>query len=216
MSYQIFVNFEKLSLNVIENEIKMMTNDNLDPIMGDIGAVDNAKFINNLYHGSIAAIFIVNLYESTLNTILHRILNCTDRAIYDKSHDEKLEYICQAKSVELTSIKGVNSYCLLRSITYLRNDIIHYKANDVTFGHFLDEHTKMPLSKNKEPLSKMFTQSYMQKCYDGVIDNIKLICSKCGFILNMDCDIIDSDGHDANCEFIMDSSYITEPEGENQ
>jgi hypothetical protein len=54
MSFGIFLNFEKLSLEIIENEIAKMSNDNIFDDDG-IDAIEDEKFIQNLYHGSIAA-----------------------------------------------------------------------------------------------------------------------------------------------------------------
>ena len=70
MAFGLFLNFEKLSLEIIENEIKQMTDDNalyyndeeaFDEINEEKLLINEEKLPPNLYHASIAATFIVNL-----------------------------------------------------------------------------------------------------------------------------------------------------------
>ena len=82
MAFGIFLNFEKLDLSIIEDEISKMTNDIVNVYDDAIGELDDEKFIHNLYHGCIAATFIVNLYETTLNTIIGRRLGCDENEIF--------------------------------------------------------------------------------------------------------------------------------------
>lgn len=63
MAFGLFLNFEKLSLEIIENEIKQMTDDNALYYNDEeaFDEINEEKLLPNLYHGSIAATFIVNL-----------------------------------------------------------------------------------------------------------------------------------------------------------
>lgn len=202
MAFGIYLNFEKISLQIVENEIKLMTNDNVFDDDG-IGIVMDDKFTNNLYHGSIAVTFIVNLYETTLNTILGRRLGCDEGDIFKTSHDVKLQLICTMFHVDITEIKSNNSYNCLRTIIKLRNDIIHYKSNWVTMGHFITADNKIPMGTSKETLAVQFTKNYIQKHYNGVMELLELICQKCGLVLYKDCMVIDCDGRDSACEFVI-------------
>lgn len=210
MALGIFLNFEKLSLEIIENEIAQMTNDNLLVYNDAIGEVDEEKFLHNLYHGCIAATFIVNLYETTLNTIIGRRLGCTENEIFKTSHDVKLQLICTMFHIELSEIKGVNSYSYLRSIVRLRNDITHFKSNAVTEGHYITTENKIPMGTSKDTLASQFTKNYMNKHYKGVVDLLELICRKCGLVLYKDCLIIDCDGRDSACEFVLTQEVYNE------
>lgn len=203
MAVSIFLNFEKLSLEIVENEIAQMTDDNQLTDFEDMGAVDDEKFKHNLYHGSIAAVFIVNIYETTLNTILSSILGITDIEILKASHSVKLQLICAMHQVDINAIKGDNAYSCLKTIQKLRNDISHFKCNEVSIGHFIHEDSKIPMGTSKDSLAKMFTRTYIQKCYDGVMALLELICRKCGLVLYKECQVIDSDGRDGACEFVL-------------
>ena len=119
MAYGLFLNFEKVSMNIIENEITLMSDDNLTQVFEDVYAIDESKFENNLYHGSIAATFIVNLYETTLNTILSRRLNCADINILKQSHVKKLNRICTCFNVCVETIKNDNLYHSVEEIIKL-------------------------------------------------------------------------------------------------
>lgn len=202
MSVGIFLNFEKLSLTIIEDEILKMTNDNIIND-GELDEVDEDKFIHNLYHGCIAATFIVNLYESTLNTILGRRLKCSENEIFKTSHDVKLQLICTMFQVDISDIKNDNSYSYLKSIVKLRNDITHYKCNSIGDGHFITTNIKMPMGTSKDSLADQFSKSYIEKHYNGIVKLLDLICRKCGLVLFKDCQIIDCDGRDEACEFVL-------------
>lgn len=203
MAVGIFLNFEKLSIKIIENEIAQMTNDNIGATFDGISEVDDLKFEHNLYHGSIAATFIVNLYETTLNTILGRRLECTETEIFKTSHDVKLQLICTMFQVDIAEIKGENSYSFLRSILRLRNDITHFKSNAVAEGHFITTDAKVPMGTSKDTLSVQFTKNYMEQHYNGILNLLELICKKCGLVLFKDCLVIDCDGRDCACEFVL-------------
>jgi hypothetical protein len=203
MAVGIFLNFEKLSIKIIENEIAQMTNDNIGAVFDEISEVDDVKFEHNLYHGSIAATFIVNLYETTLNTILGRRLECTETEIFKTSHDVKLQLICTMFHVDIAEIKGDNSYSFLRSILRLRNDITHFKSNAVAEGHFITTDAKVPMGTSKDALSVQFTKNYMEQHYNGVLNLLVLICKKCGLVIFKDCLVIDCDGRDSACEFVI-------------
>lgn len=204
MSFGIFLNFEKISLLIIENEIQQMTNDNVLYGEGEeCDEVNEAVFENNLYHGSIAATFIVNLFETTLNTILCRRLECIDEEIFKTSHNVKLQLICTMYKVDMSEIKRSNYFQQWQSIVKLRNDITHFKSNMVANGHYITVNTKVPMGKSKEPLAVQFTKDYMKKHYNGTYKLLELICEKCGLVLYSDCQVIDSDGRDEACEFVL-------------
>ena len=203
MAFGIFLNFEKLSQKIIENEIAQMTNDNIGIVFDEVSKIDDDKFEHNLYHGSIVATFIVNLYETTLNTILGRRLGCTETEIFKTSHEVKLQLICTMYHVDISSIKGDNLYSYLRSILRLRNDITHFKSNAVAVGHFISADAKVSMGTSKDTLSVQFTKDYMEQHYIGVIKLLELICQKCGLVLFKDCLVIDCDGRDSACEFVL-------------
>ena len=43
----------------------------------------------------------------------------------------------------------------------------------------------------------------MEKHYKGVLDLLELICQKCSLVLYKDCLVIDCDGRDSACEFVL-------------
>ena len=202
MAFSIFLNFEKLALEIVENEIAQMTNDTLYE-GGELDEVDDDKFARNLRHGSIAVVFIANLYETTLNTILGRQLNCTEKEIFKTSHEVKLQLICTMFQVDISEIKSDNSYSYLRSVERLRNDITHYKSNMITEGHYITPENTIPMGTSKVPLATQFTKDYMEKHYTEVVKLLELICRKCGLVLYRECAVIDCDGRDSACEFVL-------------
>lgn len=114
MAVGIFLNFEKLSLQIIKDNISKMTDDNTLPYDFKPSPIDDEKFLNNLYYGSIVSMFIVNLYETTLNTIVSKRLGCIEPDILKTSHNVKLQLICTMFGVDLASIKNDNSFSLVK------------------------------------------------------------------------------------------------------
>lgn len=217
MAVDVFLNFEKISLQIIEDEISKMTDNNIscNNISCDEGMsfmVDDESFLNNLYHGAIAATFIVNLYETALNTIVCKRLGCSEEEILKTSHNVKLQLVCTMYGVDLKDIKSSNSYSMFQKINKLRNDITHYKVNEICMGHFISSKDKIPKGTSKDALAEMFTKSYMGRCYKGVLDLLNLICEKCDLILNMRCKAIDCSGRDTLREFIVTKETYEEIE----
>lgn len=73
MAFGIFLNFEKVSIQIIEEHISKMTNNNIFyDEQTNYAMLNEDYFINNLVNGSTAIIFIQNLFETAINTILKR------------------------------------------------------------------------------------------------------------------------------------------------
>ena len=210
MAFENFLNFEKLSISIIENEIAQMTNDNSLFYEEFCGGIDEVKLIHNLYHGCIAATFIVNLYETTLNTIIGRRLGCTEPEIFKTSHDVKLQLICTMFNVDISGIKGNNSYSYLRAILKLRNDLTHFKSNALGQGSFITSGLTIPMGTSKTPISHQFTKDYMMQHYNGVVELLELICKQCGLVLFKECQVIDCDGLSVACEFVLTQEMYEE------
>jgi len=207
VAYGLYLNFERLSMNIIENEISNMTDDNIIYHGDDCcDELNERVFINNLYHGVIVASHIVNLYETALNTIVGRRLRCTEDEVLKTSHNVKLQLICTMYRTDLLAIKSDHNYGIVQSIIKLRNDITHYKSNEICEGIVVSSEVKMPRGTSKDPLAEMFTRSYMQKCYEGTLALLSKICDNCGLALYKDCQIIDCDGRDLLCEFIVEKA----------
>lgn len=210
MSSGLFLNFEKLSLQIVKDNISKMTDDNDISCDSELPIIDDEKFLNNLYYGSIASVFIVNLYETTLNTIVSKRLECVEPDILKASHSKKLQLICTMFKADYARIKGDNSYATVKSIIQLRNDITHYKYNEVCMGHFISTESKIPMGTTKLSMAEMFTKSYIEKCFNGVMDFLNLLCEKCGLVINDNCNIIDCDAYDGLCEFVENKDFYDE------
>lgn len=205
MAFGLFLNFEKLSLEIIENEIKQMTDDNALYYNDEeaVHEINEAKLLPNLYHGSIAATFVVNLYETTLNTILGRRLGCAEQKILEAHHALKLQIICILYGVDLISVKGHTSYAILQDIIKVRNDITHFKSNEIFEGSYIPISATLPKGTSKLPIAEIFTKTFMEKSYKAVLDFIDMLCQKCGLMICKECEVLDCDGRDEKCEFII-------------
>ena len=211
MSFSMFFNFEKVSSNIIESAIQHMDDCNTLRESGmEEEQINMEHFTNNLYHGSIAAVFIANLYETSLNTILTRRLGIKDKKILEGYNSEKLQRICNRYNVDYGEIQEEHSYKTMKSIINLRNDITHFKINDIGDGHYLVKGRPIRLGKTTGCLETLFSKHFMEDGYQETINFLSLLCDKCGLLLNKDCEIIDLDGKGSLCEFIVDKSSVEE------
>lgn len=205
MAFGIFLNFEKVSIEIIEEEISKMTNDIVLHYDDCDDEINESVFIENIKYGSTALVFIQNLFETSLNTILRRRAEISEIDILKSSINVKLQIISLIYGFDLSTIKSNNSYAIYREVEKIRNDITHFKSNILCESTVIPADVKIDLGTSKKTLATIFTQDYIKECYQEVLKLIKLICSKCGLYINKDVQIIDCDGRDDICEFIVDS-----------
>lgn len=213
MSFTYYLNFEKLSQKIIEDEIQKMGDNNikfLDSSFTD-KELDESAFIENLHHGAIAITFIVNLYETALNTIISKKLKWTSEDILRSSHSLKLQIICYEYNVDFSKIKADHSYEIVNEAIRVRNDITHYKMNVLCVGTWVWHDAKIPFGKSKKTLAEIFTKTNVKRYYEGTLKFLRLICQYCDMTLNEKCLIIDCDGANFNYEFICtNDEYVEE------
>lgn len=199
MSFKFFLNFEKLSINIISDSLNQMTNTNVN----SIGEVDNIILEKNMYYGTIASVFCVNLYESALNSILSNELNCTEEEIIKASFNTKLYLICKCYGLDYVYFKSLNEFRFVNELIKLRNDLVHFKNNELGYAGWLHINMKLSMGKTKVPISEIFTKPYIKKYYDATLKFIELLCNECGLKMSTDCEVFDCDGGSENFKFIM-------------
>jgi len=209
MSFGMFLNFEKVSIEIIEEHISKMTDDNT--IYYDVQEryiLEEETFIENLKNGSTAIVFIQNLFETSLNTILRRRAEISEIDILKSSIGIKLQVISLIYNFDLSEIKSNNLYSMYREVEKIRNDITHFKSNILCHFSAIPADVKIDLGTSKKTLATIFTQTYIKNCYFQILSLIELICSKCNLFINKDVLILDCDGRDVSCEFIVDKKLI--------
>lgn len=201
MAYSYYLNYEKVAIEIIEQQIELMTDDNViyDETY-DFDLIKEESFFNNLKAGSIALMFINNLFETAMNTILRRngILNENKT----KNVEQKLRVISEVYKFDLSEIKSNNLYCIYQNARTVRDDITHFKWNDLGPSFLIDSHIFLELGKERKCLAEIFTKKYIQDSYNSVFSLIDLICSKCRLAVNKKVQMIDCDGRIGAHEFI--------------
>ena len=206
MAFGIFLNFEKVSIEIIEDQISKMTNNNVIHYE-DSGTdeLNEESFVENLKNGSVAIVFIQNLLETALNTILRRRAEIAETDILKSSINVKLQIISVIYGFDISAIKSDHSYAVYRDIEKIRNDITHFKSNVLCEATAIPADVKIDLGTSKVALATIFTQDYVREGYTQVKNLIRRICELCGLYVNEDVQVIDCDGRDSICEFIVDS-----------
>jgi len=85
----------------------------------------------------------------------------------------------------------------------VRNDITHFKSNEIFEGSYIPISATLPKGISKLPIAEIFTKTFMEKSYKGVLDFIDMLCQKCGLMICKECEVLDCDGRDEKCEFII-------------
>ena len=204
MSYGLFLNFEKVSIKIIEDNIKVMTNDNLFTYEEDVpDEINEEVFVKNLYYGSIAITFIANLFETAINTMLTKRIGIVGEEFLMLNTFTKIELICKICNTDFNKINGHREMQKMRDAIKLRNDITHFKNNELGEGTFIIAKARIPKGSSKKPMAEEFTQKKMQEYYDNTIKLLKLICKSCRYKINDNCSIFDCDGRDDEYEYII-------------
>ena len=204
MAFGFFLNMEILDIKIIKESIGKMSNNNVTDIGNDEKDILNEEMINNLHYGAIACVFMTTLYETALNTIISKRLECMDEDILKASHNMKLHMICFECHIAYSDLISDNSYSIIKEISKVRNDIVHYKTNYINEGSWIHPTATFSMGSSKKSIADIFTKDSMQHYFDGVMQFLNLICNKCGFQLNDKCEVFDCDGRDSNYEFICD------------
>jgi len=209
MAYSYYLNYEKVATEIIEQQLECLTDNNVvHDEKYDFDVIDEKSFYKNLKAGSIALMFINILFETTLNTILRRKNLLEENK--DKSVDKKLETIGEVYKLDLKAIKSGDQYCVYQNARKIRDDITHFKWNELGASFLIHSHIRLNLGKKREYLADIFTKKYIQKSYRGVLDLIELICSQCGLAVNKEVQIIDCDGRTGAYEYIKSIDTLSD------
>lgn len=211
MAFGYYMNMEKLTLDIIEENIfKMKSNNYINE------EIDEEKFINNLKYGYICIIMLENYIESSINTFLSykfeytddnnitTILEYTKDKLLKSNFNEKLNILYLNKNLTLKELKDKYYYKEYINMKKIRNQLIHYK--DSYLGHCGSSIPVLGNEKNpiiRYKLSDYFVKSKIIKAKECSIKLIEHIAKDMDVKINKDCDVIGCDG--VNPEY----AYIT-------
>lgn len=204
MGWNTFFNYEIVAIQIIKDCIdKLFDLSEIDHNYGKYKPNDILAIENNIKYGSIAIVFILDLFETSLNTIVGRRMGFDDIYILESSLSTKLALICKSYDVKLNYIKSLSCYSSLKELKKVRNSFVHFKKNHVGQGVSLTGQFRVPLGNSKVLLVDLVNKDRIEKYYNDVSELINKLCDCCGLYVCSDVEMIDSDARSDTCEFIV-------------
>lgn len=197
MARSCFMNMEKLTLEIVENHIDLMTDYNyeFEPFL------DAEKITNNIKNGFIIITQLNCFIESFLNTIINSCMNYNGEALLKCNIDEKMDLIFMYYKKDWKVIKGQNSWSKYKETTKVRNEMIHFKRT------YIGEGTGIPdFQIGGKNASSFFTKSNMKLLRDEHIKVTELIAEAIGLSINKEGNIFDCNGRDGLVNYVYDKN----------
>lgn len=200
MSFGMYLNIEVLALKIIRKSIMQMTESNNKTDEYGFDACDESLFENNLEHGWIVVVMLINYVESMINTILRDCVQYKGEKLMKSNLEEKLEIIHMFYKKDIRILKGNNLWNTFKMVTRIRNELIHYKDNYI--GDSGVGITNVVIGKIS--LVEMFTKEKMNEISNNFIEFSKLLVYNLGLIINEDAYLFDCDGRDDLVSYVYD------------
>ena len=197
MAWRLYFNMEKVAIDLIKENLEQMTNENFPEMdFSNYDFFDKIDFIqieNNIKRGFLISTLICSLVEASINNILIKSVDNIDDRTFESSNENKIYILSVKHQFNYSEIKGHHLYKKFKDINKIRNELIHFKNNDIGQGQIV---TSIPLRNigKIRNLEDIFIKSELQKYFENALKLIKLFCNKCGLSMYQDCGILTCDG----------------------
>ena len=132
MAFGFYMNMEKLSINIAQKHIDLMTDDNVDVVNDPF--LDENKLLNNIENGFVVITQMSCYIESFLNTIINSCIGYDDETLLKCSIKEKIDIIFLHYGKSFNGIKSKHCWEQFSKTTKVRNGMIHFKKTYVGDG----------------------------------------------------------------------------------
>lgn len=187
MAFHYYMNMEVMVLENAKDHIEKMTNNNME----DDVFCDENLLENNLKNGWVVITSLCSYIESVLNSILRECIGYNSKGdLMKTSIDDKLDIIFMVYKKDLTEIKSNDGWEQYKKLTKIRNELIHYKHNDMGYAGSIP-----PRWRNNINLAELFTKNTMKMYYEKICLLARNIVNELGLQINDSVHIFSSDGH---------------------
>lgn len=199
MAFGYFMNMEKLTLEIVENHISLMTDDNYEFET----FLDINKLTNNIKNGFVIITQLNCFIESFLNTIISSCMNYNGEALLKCNIEEKMDLIFMYYKKGWEVIRGQNLWSMYKKTTKVRNEMIHFKKT------YIGDGTGIPdFQIGGQYVAKFFTQRNMNLLRDEHIKLAELIAEAIGLLIYNEGNIFECDGRDGLVNYVYDKKMI--------
>lgn len=200
MSFGMYLNIEVLALKIINKNIMQMTDSNHKTDEYGFEVCDERLFENNLEHGWIVVVMLINYIESLINTILRDCVQYKGEKLMKSSLEDKLEIIHMFYKKDIQILKGNNLWNIFKTVTRIRNELIHYKNNFI--GDSGVGITNVVIGKTS--LVEIFTKEKMNEISNNFLEFSKLLVYNLGLNINENAYLFDCDGRDNLVSYVYE------------
>lgn len=201
MSFGYYMNMERLSLEIAKEHIELMEENIQDSQICEF--IDIDKMITNIKNGFVVITQLMTFIESFLNTIITTCMIEKNELFLKMSIDEKVEIICLYYRVKSSKIKGIHYWEVLKKMTKIRNELIHYKNSLICECIAISDY-----SIANESVKKYFIKSNMQKIMEQIVKLASHIAKVLGLRINKNVNIIECDARDGLTSYVFDEKII--------
>lgn len=199
MAFGYFMNMEKLTLEIVENHISLMTDDNYEFET----FLDINKLTNNIKNGFVIITQLNCFIESFLNTIISSCMNYNGEALLKCNIEEKMDLIFMYYKKGWDVIRGQNPWSMYKKTTKVRNEMIHFKKT------YIGDGTGIPdFQIGGQYVAKFFTKRNMNLLRDEHIKLAELITEAIGLSIYNEGNIFECDGRDGLVNYVYDKNII--------
>lgn len=190
MSHGIHMNMEVLALKIIDHHLKKMTNTNIKKDSCNVEYYDEELFANNFEHGWIVVVMLNIFIESMINTIIRDCIQYEGEKLLQANLEEKIEVVYLFYKADLSKIKGIDLWESFKTVTRIRNELVHYKNNRI--GYIGASDMGLPGVKfGKNNISILFTRENMTETKNKFVRFCELIVENCGLNINKEASLFD-------------------------
>lgn len=198
-AFKFCLNMEVIALKNAKEHIDKMTNNNMeDDLWCNKDALEK-----NLKNGWTATTSLCTYIESFLNSILRDCIGSNDKLRDDIVN--KLNFIFEYYDKDVQKIKSIDCWEKYITLTKVRNELIHFKNNDLGYSGSIPSNWELVKKINIVPL---FIKKEMEMYMHKFVLLAHKIADELNLQINEDVDAFSSDGHS--------HTYYIEPKTSSQ
>lgn len=198
MSHGTYVNLELITMEIIEEQIKLMNARNYKELYEGEPDYDLEILLNNYKRGYIVVTMLISLIESFLNDILSQYIRYSSDRLLRCSIEEKIDILYTIRSKDPNNLRSSHLYGIFKEVNKIRNELIHYKGN-----HIGDSFKILSIRIGNLDLGEILIKSKMQYYLDNIKELINVFGEDLNLTINYKAHPIASDGISDNYRFAM-------------
>lgn len=203
MAFRLYFNMEKLSLEIIDSQIKLMNNDNFmkssKEVYYDPETIDENKIDKNVKSGFVVLVMLETYLESFLNNIISTCiseLNLNENL--RKSIDEKIKLIYTHFNTSKKSLKNGKDWQDYKKLKEIRNEMVHFKNPFISYGTNFGN-----FEIGGQKIADVFMRDFLLALKYSMINITNQIAHDLNLVINDEVQIFDFDESSTGGKYVL-------------